>query len=275
VACGARLRGTRLYDALQEEVRRLRQEIDGLKQSRVSQVGGDIESKLFALEREAELVVEALKKLERERARAWQEIVGELESSISSLKESMRVRESRSIPLGEYAEPYAQPTGPGFYSPEGAGPLESIFGKLRLPSARSAKSTVAAGLAATTVMTLFLALLIGVGAMRIPILELLGSPFAPPELAPALGIVVHYSIGVAWAVVFVALFRKARFLRGLIFSIIQTALAVPFMAFVILPLSKMPMGADFAQMVTFTSINWLIHFVYAMALVASIRIMRS
>ncbi len=285
VACGARLRGLRVYDALQEEVRRLRQEIDVLKQDlkdqeRFSRIGGEFEFKLRALERERQLVVEALKKLEKEMAKAWQEIIAELESSILSLRESGSTpHESRSIPLSGYSEPHAEGAGVDFRSrgpePMGGGRFESIFERLEVPSAKDLKLTLASGLAATTVMTLFLAIFMGVGLMAIPFLELLGLPFAPPQVAPALGILIHYVVGIAWALVFILVFRKARLLRGIIFSVIQTAVAIPFMAFVLLPMGRISVGGDFAQMIVTILTLWFAHVVYAMALVSSIRIMRS
>jgi len=282
VGCGAKLRGAPAYAALQGEVLRLRQEIDNLKlamrgEERLKNLAAEVDSKLQALEGERRQFVEVLKRFEEERGRAWQGIIRLLESPLLPARESIP-SESRAIPMLAYPEPSPQAVQMRYetWAPSPRATFsELVLRRLRLPSAIELRLTVAGGLAATTVMTLFLAAFIGTGLLGVRLFDALGAPFAPPDLAPAIGIAVHYGVGILWALIFLIVLREPTVLRGILFSVLQSIVAIPTLLSLILPAAKMPIPVAPEKLAATILMLWLTHVIYAVALVSSIRIMRS
>lgn len=282
VHCGARLAEFQPYPSglgPEEYVNRLAREVDVLKSALQTAVQNyeelrrstsELWSRIGGLERDRASLLNLLKQIEDRRYEASQRILTEASSPVAV------------PPQPPYAQPSHPPTGPTFPEqeyrryepPEGA--------KLRFPSVigralglLSGLGAVA-GLIATLVMTAVMGVLFAIGVMKIPLLELLGALFgATGSVALAAGITIHLLIGVAWALIYTIVFGSPTLVKGILFSLVQTAAAAPFFLFLLLPRvdgGPPTMGMDpmLGMMVT-VSMLWLLHFAYSLALIYGLR----
>jgi hypothetical protein len=127
-------------------------------------------------------------------------------------------------------------------------------------------STLIPAAISTVVFLVGLRIAIGARLLEPPYLELLGSLFGAGTRASLyLGLVTQALIGLAWGVVYAAIFENPTRLNALIFSVWQTMLTVAFMEIALLP----PVGSSlttlaFPDAIKLAGALWILHLVYMM-----------